>query len=683
MTEQQEKNNLTGPGAFGGPRPGEEGIQRVLSPSSSDVRREQQVADQACSSHAATDLRGMIDLGLSDFSSSGDSILALCRTKTKRRKRRFPSTSPSLSEAEMLSDKEEEQRKAGILTVPPPSKGSKKLPLVEERLVELRHKPSAILAENIMEAADAVEMVALKSGNLKGTFVRRLKDESGICRANAIELARRTSSDAALMALEKENIILRARLQKAEEEIQGLKLRQQVSDNRERVPPEAPPTVSKAKSVAEVSKLANSDVRKEMRALAEQMKALKELVTGLINGDRPAARREPMRRQTASSEKKSSEKKRPSNGREGLTKERKPVAQEKAPDQPRADPQQRPMSAAIDPTTTWVKVVGRKEKAAQRRAEKAPIRKDTTPRVERERGQRPTPKGTPRGREPKVNPPRRAAVAITIAPGSTKTCGEVLATARAKIRLSELGVPVSKIRQTMAGGLLIEIPGQDGPAKADILAGKLQAVFEESKDIRIARPNKRAEIRIRGLDVSIQPREVKEAVAAEGGCSADDVRTGEILKRSPRGMGTVWVQCPVLAAKTLADKGKIVIGWTTARVEVLRARPMTCYRCLEKGHTAGSCTSMKDRSDVCYNCGERGHRARGCTSPPKCLVCFDAGVASNHRFGGWACNPPAPRKQRRVAGNKQAPPMVETRTSQQCCSEAEESGPGQAMEIGT
>ena len=605
------------------------------------------------------------------------------RGKAKGRRRRHPSPTPTFSEADMLAYAgEKERHKTGKLVIPPPSKASKRLPSVEERLVETRHTPTAILAESILEGADSVEYVAATSGNLKGTYMRRLRDEAGKIRANTIELAKRTDTTAAMAALEQENVLLRARLQKAEEEIQSLKLRQQKSEDRERgKPPEAHPTVSKAKPVAEVSKLADSDVRKEMRAIAEQMQALKELVLGLISGDRPAVRSELVRREPASSETK-----RPSDVREGLTKERRrKAAQNKARVQPIAEPQLRPISVAADPTTTWAKVVGRKEKAAKKKAEKAAIRKDTAPRVEREKGQRPTPKGTPRGGKPKVNPPRRAAVVITIAPGSTKMCGEVLAAARAKICLSEIGVPVSKIRQTIAGGILIEIPGQDGSAKADILAGKLQAVFEEETDIRITRPNKRTEIRICGLDVSIQPREVKEAVAAEGSCSAEDVRIGEILKRSPRGMGTVWVQCPVLVAKTLADKGKIVIGWTPARVEVLRARPMTCYRCFEKGHTAGSCTSAKDRSGVCYNCGERGHRARECTSSPKCPVCFDAGVASNHRFGGWACNPPAPykAKQRREAGNKQAPSTEEPRTLQQDCSKAEGSGPGEAIEIGT
>ena len=151
-------------------------------------------------------------------------------------------------------------------------------------------------------------------------------------------------------------------------------------------------------------------MKQEIRALTEQVQALKELVFALMKGDRPIgqnafARREPT----------SSTMERPSNGREGQTKLIEQPAQKKARDQRRADPQARSIpAAAVDPTTTWVKVVGRKEKAANKKAAKAAIQKDTVPRARWERGQRPTPKGTRMGEKPKVNPPRRAAVAISL-----------------------------------------------------------------------------------------------------------------------------------------------------------------------------------------------------------------------------------------------------------------------------
>ena len=189
--------------------------------------------------------------------------------------------------------------------------------------------------------------------------------------------------------------------------------------------------------------------------------------------------------------------------------------------------------------------MGRKGKAALKKADETNSRKDTAPLVRRERDRRPTPKEMRSGEKPNINPPRRAAVAISLAPDSTKTCGEVLAIARAQIRLSEIGGPVARIRQTAAEEILFEIPGKDRSAKADVLATRLNEVFAKEEEVRISRPLRRAEIRIRGLDMSIQPGDVQKAVTAACGCKAEEVKVGEIRKGSPRGhlcMGAV--PCP-------------------------------------------------------------------------------------------------------------------------------------------
>ena len=221
-----------------------------------------------------------------------------------------------------------------------------------------------------------------------------------------------------------------------------------------------------------------------------------------------------------------------------------------------------------------------------------------------------------------------------------------------------------RIRYTVAGWILIEVSGEESAAKADNLAAKLIEIFPEDEDIRVTRPTKRPEYRISGLDGSIQTEEVTAAVAAAGNCSEKEVRIGEIKKRSPRGLGAVWMQCPSTAAKIIADKGRLNIGWVAARVEVLRARPQACYRCMERGHTAKNCTSDKDRSSRCYNCGGEGHRAKECSASSKCPVCSDAGKQANHRFGGKACDLPATRRTRRtrepeVAAREGHPPATD------------------------
>ena len=142
--------------------------------------------------------------------------------------------------------------------------------------------------------------------------------------------------------------------------------------------------------------------------------------------------------------------------------------------------------------------------------------------------------------------------------------------------------------------------------------------------------------------------ELIAAVAATGNCSEKNIRIGEIKKRSPRGLGAVWIQCPSTAAKIIADKGRINIGWVAAQAEVVKARPLTCCRCMERGHTAKNCTSDRDRSRRCYNGGGEGHRTKECTASSKCPVCSVAGKPANHRFVGKACDTSATRRTRRT-----------------------------------
>lgn len=42
----------------------------------------------------------------------------------------------------------------------------------------------------------------------------------------------------------------------------------------------------------------------------------------------------------------------------------------------------------------------------------------------------------------------------------------------------------------------------------------------------------------------------------------------------------------------------------------------------------------------CFACGEVEHTARGCKALPKCPICSDLGVESNHRLGSKSCNSP-------------------------------------------
>jgi len=242
--------------------------------------------------------------------------------------------------------------------------------------------------------------------------------------------------------------------------------------------------------------------------------------------------------------------------------------------------------------------------------------------------------------------------------------GEAIAGIRSSIKLAEFGIVSLRPKKAAGGGILFEVPGAESGPKADKLAEALRPLLEP-KGVRVARPVKLAELRVTGLDDSIAPEEVREAIAAVGGCSVGEVTVGKI-SLSPAGrLGSIWTRCPATAAKKVVDAGPLPIGWIKARVEALGARPLHCFKCLGAGHTRANCKAEVDRSDRCYRCGLQGHVAAGCTAEPRCPFCVDGGFPADHRYGGKACASLRPAKRGKKKGGKEAaapsPPTVGTR----------------------
>ncbi|XP_029166089.1 uncharacterized protein LOC114936906 [Nylanderia fulva] len=103
------------------------------------------------------------------------------------------------------------------------------------------------------------------------------------------------------------------------------------------------------------------------------------------------------------------------------------------------------------------------------------------------------------------------------------------------------------------------------------------------------------------------------------------------------GLFTVWAQCPLAAAIKATQKNKIKIGWTIARIELLKARPTQCYKCWGHGHLRNKCTSVADRSKTCFRCGGENHPALNCQNPIRCILCVEQGKDPNHRVGSNQC----------------------------------------------
>lgn len=232
---------------------------------------------------------------------------------------------------------------------------------------------------------------------------------------------------------------------------------------------------------------------------------------------------------------------------------------------------------------------------------------------------------------------RRKVAVVTI--NAKKDCNlsyaDMLRIAREKISLGDLGIDNTKIKSTFNGGYKIEVPGANGVELAGRLKNRLEIVL---KDVaRVGNPVARGELRIIGIAPSTSREEIIGEVASLSGFPPDVFKVSEV--RSMRdGMGIAWVQCPLNAAISVAETGYLRIGWTRVRVELMKKKPIQCFRCWRFGHVRQNCSASEDRQGSCFRCGQSGHLANICSEAPHCVVCAqlpDAGCA--HRLGSYIC----------------------------------------------
>lgn len=470
------------------------------------------------------------------------------------------------------------------------------------------------LSRQVLDGVDVVLKVATKSGNLKTTFTRALKEAAeGIKEAVEVLLKRTSSEETA--KLWEENGRLRAELED---------LKSEVATQKSAAPAVAESLVDAAEPAALVPAPAqDAEIEKIVRICMQQcggmMNArLEALESRLLPAQslRPPLAADRRRKEDAAK----------SGPSIGAAKE--PVRYVSAP------PDRQSAAAVTAPSLTteaWTTVVKKKKDG----------KKKVTP---------PTPapkkKKNKKRRTRKSRASRSAAVVITLQPGAVErglTYKEVFSQAKAKVAFPDLGTPTGfRMKSAITGARLFEVMGPDGREKADILAAKLREVLKE-EDVRVSRPVKTAELRVDGLDDSTTPEDVVEAVARSGGCPPGDIRAGEV-RADAAGLGTIWLKCPAVAAKKVVDSGRLLVGWVAARVKLLQPRAMRCYRCLEVGHVGARCTATIDRSGQCYRCGNTGHRAAQCSAKPNCSLCTAAGRPAEHSMGGKACGAPAQQK---------------------------------------
>lgn len=147
-------------------------------------------------------------------------------------------------------------------------------------------------------------------------------------------------------------------------------------------------------------------------------------------------------------------------------------------------------------------------------------------------------------------PPRTAATTLTIPEGCAYIYAEAMTEARVKIDPKTLGIGLLRTRKAVTGALVLEVPGRDAVQKADQLAKLMDGVLK-SKEVRVSRFSKRAELRVRGLEDFVTPEIVAEAVALVGGrCPVEQVRVG-VIRSMPTGLGSCWAPLSPLARRRM------------------------------------------------------------------------------------------------------------------------------------
>jgi hypothetical protein len=97
---------------------------------------------------------------------------------------------------------------------------------------------------------------------------------------------------------------------------------------------------------------------------------------------------------------------------------------------------------------------------------------------------------------------RTSAVTLTINEGVKTSYADVLATARQMVPLAEIGAETLGMRKSMTGGIIIRLPGDKDRGKASRLATRLAEVLVPAA-VRVAAPNRTAELRVAGIDISV------------------------------------------------------------------------------------------------------------------------------------------------------------------------------------
>lgn len=201
--------------------------------------------------------------------------------------------------------------------------------------------------------------------------------------------------------------------------------------------------------------------------------------------------------------------------------------------------------------------------------------------------------------------PRSMAVTID-RPAEGGSLASVMKKISGSINLQSLGVKVLTTRKTRAGGILLEVEGNE---KATLLAGKIREVVGVAARVRLPEP--RTPVLLLGVPEWAEAEDVVAGVTQAGvtGVTSEGVT---IRKNSGgRGEFVASLHLPLKDAITLAEKKAVTVEWTKCRVKLLVNSQPTCFRCQGKGHLAAECRN-EAKPRRCHRCEKDDHLVKDC-----------------------------------------------------------------------
>lgn len=542
--------------------------------------------------------------------------LALVEAEKDEERRRV------MAEAELVAASHEARSRANSLNLPEMSTGG-------------QSQTAASLSQVIEDNVGIIRKVAATSKNLKGGYVRALKDAAEDIAKVALALQSRCTSDETKI-LQADNTRLQAEVAQLRKEVAEMRelLPWPSSQMRDAAPKQPEPRpISLPNSQSEPLQRDNEDlVRTILCQVGTMMNARFEALEERLLPEkrlRPPLAADRRHNMTGPS---TLEVLRPQRG-QALGRTPSITIAEVPPPQTGAQTEEHSSSNQLPWSVVVRKGLGKKQQVPPKTANVIP------------------------SRAVRVNPPKSAAVVVTLTPEAIErgvTYDAIIAEAKAKIRLQDIGITTGvRFRICATGARRFEVLGSDNDLQADALAEKLTQVLDRDV-VRVSRPFKTTEIKVSGLDDSISVEEVLDAVAKAGGCPKDSLKSNGVVKDT-FGVGHSWVECPIAAANLVATAGRLTISWISASVKLLEPRPLRCYRCLQKGHVRAQCCSDVDRSQECFRCGIIGHKARECSAKPHCSICSAAKKPADHQLGGRSCSAPAPKISRRTTAQLSQP----------------------------